>query len=608
MGTPETSIKSIEIFFSYAKKDSQLRDKLADHLSNLKRRQVITAWHDNEISAGTERVTAIEEHLNSADIILLLISADFMASEELWERDVKRAMARHDQKEARVIPVLLRNCDWQGAPFSHLQPLPRDGRAIKTWSDEDTAFTEVVQDIRKAIEQMTGRSQEVEEVISQPLIDKELKKTKKSWRDLIPLTGLRSLFGASVGVTTVIVLMRFFGLIQVSELWLYDAMMRSQSDEPTDERLLLVQITPQDSAKYGAGEGTSLSEKTTSALLKKLQAMNPRVIGLDLYRESNAKDPKLIEILTNESRLIAICKVADPYANSVGTLPPPEVKRERVGFSDFLPDEDNIIRRQVLQISTKDFKSGCRATNSEKVMDSFAFNVAQKYLETEGKEFKYKSNNTGNLISGSVTLQHLYGLTTGGYQNTDMNGYQVLLNYRSVCRSEQSTLPRCSPQKIATTTTVQEIIENKIDKSEVENKIILIGTRIEGIDPPIPTPFKESAMPGMILHAQIVSQIVSAVLDARPLITVWPIWYEIIWIFSWSLSGGILALLCPSKRLLIISGGTTFASLYIICLVSFISPMKLWIPFVPAAATFVCTGGIVVLKRLQTKPNVNNLP
>ncbi|BAZ28702.1 TIR protein [Cylindrospermum sp. NIES-4074] len=136
--TPE----SIEVFFSYSREDEELRKKLTAHLSALKREKVITAWHDLEISAGTERDEEIEKRLNSARVILLLISADFINSEDNWQRDVKRAMERHKAGEARVIPVLVRECDWEGTPFSKLEPLPSNGKAIGR-PDNDEAFTEV---------------------------------------------------------------------------------------------------------------------------------------------------------------------------------------------------------------------------------------------------------------------------------------------------------------------------------------------------------------------------------------------------------------------------------------------------------------------------------
>jgi TIR domain-containing protein len=144
----------IEIFYSYSHKDEELRDRLETHLSLLKRNGVIQGWHDRRISAGAEWGGSINEHLESAGIILLLVSADFLASDYCYDVEMKRAMERHTQGTARVIPIILRKCDWQDAPFGKLQALPKDGKAIKTWSDIDDAFTDVATGLKRAIAEM----------------------------------------------------------------------------------------------------------------------------------------------------------------------------------------------------------------------------------------------------------------------------------------------------------------------------------------------------------------------------------------------------------------------------------------------------------------------
>jgi len=146
--------KSIEVFFSYSHKDEELRDQLSNHLSTLKRKQFITAWHDRRIGAGAEWANEIDERLDAADIILLLISSDFLASDYCYDIEVKRAMERHDVGEARVIPVILRPVDWKGAPFGKLQALPRDARPVTEWPNRDQAFLDIAQGIRAAAEEL----------------------------------------------------------------------------------------------------------------------------------------------------------------------------------------------------------------------------------------------------------------------------------------------------------------------------------------------------------------------------------------------------------------------------------------------------------------------
>lgn len=111
--------------------------------------QIIKAWHDREISAGTEWANAIDENLNAADVILLLVSANFLASDYCYDIELKRAMERHEAGEARVIPIILKPVDWSGATFGKLQALPKNAKPITQWSDRDEAFLNVAQGIRR---------------------------------------------------------------------------------------------------------------------------------------------------------------------------------------------------------------------------------------------------------------------------------------------------------------------------------------------------------------------------------------------------------------------------------------------------------------------------
>jgi len=139
------------IFFAYAREDEDLRDELEKHLSMLKREGVITSWHDRKIGAGKEWEGEIDTHLNTARVILLLISSDFIDSDYCWDVEVKRAMERHEVGEARVIPVILRKVDWKSAPFGKLQALPTDAKPLTSWSNRDEAFFDVAQGIRVAV-------------------------------------------------------------------------------------------------------------------------------------------------------------------------------------------------------------------------------------------------------------------------------------------------------------------------------------------------------------------------------------------------------------------------------------------------------------------------
>lgn len=152
------STEPIEVFFIYSYKDEDLRDELAKHLSILKRQGIITAWHDREISDGTEWAGHIDEHLNTAQIILLLISPDFLASDYCYDIELTRAMERHAAQEAYVIPVILGEFDWKGAPFGKLQALPKDALPVTNWENRDRAFADVARGIRQAVEELKKQS------------------------------------------------------------------------------------------------------------------------------------------------------------------------------------------------------------------------------------------------------------------------------------------------------------------------------------------------------------------------------------------------------------------------------------------------------------------
>ena len=143
------------VFISYSHHDRELREELEKHLSNLKRQNIITAWYDGDIRPGTEWEPQIIEHLTTDQIILLLISADFMASDFCYSVEMTQAIARHDANQARVLPIILRPTDWRGAPFAKLKLLPTDGKAVTRWPTHDDAFEDIVQGIRAAIADLT---------------------------------------------------------------------------------------------------------------------------------------------------------------------------------------------------------------------------------------------------------------------------------------------------------------------------------------------------------------------------------------------------------------------------------------------------------------------
>lgn len=143
------------VFFSYSHADENLRDQLEKQLAMLKHQGIIQTWHDRRIGAGADIDHSIDERINTDEIILLLISPDFLASSYCYDVEMKRALERADKGEAVVIPVILRPCDWHSAPFGRLMAVPKDGKPVTRWPDIDEALLDVAQAVRKAVATLT---------------------------------------------------------------------------------------------------------------------------------------------------------------------------------------------------------------------------------------------------------------------------------------------------------------------------------------------------------------------------------------------------------------------------------------------------------------------
>ncbi len=144
----------LSVFLSYSHRDEPRRDRLEKHLALLKREGRITLWHDREIRGGEGWAERISDHLETADLVLLLVSADFLASDYCYETEMTRALERHNGGEARAVPIVLKPCDWQSAPFGRLQALPRDDRPVASWDDEEAAWAVVAKELRTVIEEL----------------------------------------------------------------------------------------------------------------------------------------------------------------------------------------------------------------------------------------------------------------------------------------------------------------------------------------------------------------------------------------------------------------------------------------------------------------------
>lgn len=143
--------KGLLFFCSYSHQDKTFKEALDAHTSLLKRQGLIQIWHDREILPGDDFADKINKNLEMADIVLLLVSSDYLASNYCFSVEMKRALESHSKNQTRIIPLIIRPVDWETAPFGHITALPRDGKAISLWSNQDEAWQSVIKEIRKTV-------------------------------------------------------------------------------------------------------------------------------------------------------------------------------------------------------------------------------------------------------------------------------------------------------------------------------------------------------------------------------------------------------------------------------------------------------------------------
>lgn len=152
----------LKVFISYSHKDEDLKEELEVHLASLKREGAIAPWQDRDIEAGKEWDETIRQELEAAQIILLLITPRFLASRYCFDEETQRAMARHAEGTARVVPIIMKPSDWQSSPFSKLQVLPKDGKPVTLWDNQDEALVSVVTQLRRVVKTMANATPQVE--------------------------------------------------------------------------------------------------------------------------------------------------------------------------------------------------------------------------------------------------------------------------------------------------------------------------------------------------------------------------------------------------------------------------------------------------------------
>lgn len=155
------NVEPIHVFYSYSHKDDAHRAYLETHLAILRREGLIKEWSDRKIIPGEEIDHEINSNLDKADLILLLISPDFIASDYCWEKEMEYALKRHESGGAFLIPIIVRPGDWKSAPFAKIKALPADAKPITTWDNVDIAWLDVVRGIREVVSKINNNQKRV---------------------------------------------------------------------------------------------------------------------------------------------------------------------------------------------------------------------------------------------------------------------------------------------------------------------------------------------------------------------------------------------------------------------------------------------------------------
>ncbi|MUG98118.1 CHASE2 domain-containing protein [Scytonema sp. UIC 10036] len=377
---------------------------------------------------------------------------------------------------------------------------------------------------------------------------------------------------ASIFATGIIWGIRQMGMLQKLEIAAYDEFIQMRPTEKPDSRLLVVEATELDinKNKYGF----PLPDGILAQAIGKLKQYQPVVIGLDIYREEPKKfgHAELVKQLRENNNVIAVCRVSDTRdPNNPGIEPPSGVPQERLGFADVVRDSDGVVRRHLLFL-TPENNSPCQTDHA------FSVRLALDYLATK-HNIQPKPSPTGDLQLGNVVFQPLpVSGNVSGYHNIDGLGSQILLNYRST-------------GNVAEKVTLSRLLDGKIKPEAVQDRIVIIG--VTGSTDFVNTPYRE--MPGVLLQAHKVSQILSAVLDKpkRSLLKTWSQEADILWIWGWSFVGGLLVWRSLQPLLLVVVIIAVNIALTGVCLILFINGY--WVPLLPSIfALLLVSGGFVV--------------
>jgi CHASE2 domain-containing sensor protein len=398
----------------------------------------------------------------------------------------------------------------------------------------------------------------------------------------------------SVIVTLATAFLRFLGAFEFLELRAYDHVLTSRPAEPVSDRIVIVEADRTDIEAQENNDETRnltayISDEALEETVAKLNEYGARIIGVDLYLLKPETDwpESTLKTFQASPELYGVCE--QPYGDQPSIAPPETtiISQSNIGFSNFTFDDDKVLRRHLIEYRLTDDQadSTCRS--------ELAFNttIALRYLEIESTEYSrnhslYTDALESNLQIGDALIRGINTYEYGGYQDLRPEAFELMLNYREPEGQGLRNSYRHFP--------MEALRQGDFEPDAFKDKIILIGltARSYATDKFL-TPYQQETVFGVVLHAHMIDQIISTVLDDRPLIWVWPDWAESGWIGCWSIAGGLLAYYCDRWRWRIGFLVAGLSSIYLACILAMLLTAG-WIPMIPAFVAFALSNGVVI--------------
>ncbi|MBE8966954.1 CHASE2 domain-containing protein [Nostocales cyanobacterium LEGE 12452] len=383
--------------------------------------------------------------------------------------------------------------------------------------------------------------------------------------------GHRELITAA-SVAVCVLLLHSIGLLQSLELAALDQFFHLRPMEPPEDRITIVVI---DEAYLNEIRSWPIPDAKIAQLLQKLNVHKPRAIGLDIYRNLPVEpgNQELRNAYKSTPNLIGIELLANDKSKNVSVSPPLGLNRHQVGFNNVLYDLDGKVRRSLLYWHVK-----------SEAHESFALKLALLYLKSKGITPTKAKSNPEYLQLGKAVFTR-FEANDGAYVGADDRGYQILSNFpKPKCQSSSGEF--CSFRQVS----MRDVLADKVKANLIKDRIILIGSTAPSLPDFVFIPYSSSVIgtakpvPGIQLQAYFISELISAAVDGRPLLKVWPDLVEYLWVFVWSYLGAVTiwrirnatsSLFCILVSCFILTVSAYFAFLY-----------GWWIPLIPSLVCF----------------------